>query len=232
MTLRKINYLRLDTCRSLIISMSLTSTDVLLYIPNLIGYTRVICTLIFLYLCQEESMWKLALAAYVISFTADLFDGMAARAFNQTSKFGAVLDMVTDRCSTALLLSVLAIIYPKYFQIYLLLMALDISSHWMQMKAAGQMHHKSSSRNFVVSFYYDNYYFFGYCCVGAEFFYIFMYALRFCPEEWYKQYVYMIAFYVMLPGCAIKQFVNVCQLAAASTAIASGDAKDANEKKQ
>jgi CDP-diacylglycerol--inositol 3-phosphatidyltransferase len=205
-----------------------TSSDVLLYIPNLIGYTRVLCTLLFLYLCQEKGMWHIALSAYVISFAADLFDGMAARAFNQTSKFGAVLDMVTDRCSTALLLSVLGIIYPQYFQVYLLLMALDISSHWMQMKAAGQMHHKSSSQNFVVSFYYNNYFFFGYCCVGAEFFYILMYALRFCPTE-YQRYVHIAAFWFMLPGCAIKQFVNICQLATASSAIAQGDAEAANK---
>lgn len=210
---------------------TITSTDVLLYIPNLIGYLRVCCTLLFIYLCQDQEQWHVAISAYVISFTLDLFDGMAARRFNQASKFGAVLDMVTDRCSTALLLSVLGIIYPQHFQIYLLLMALDISSHWIQMKAAGQMHHKSSSQNFVVSFYYENYYFFGYCCVGAEFFYILMYALRFCHASFeYKEQLHMLTFYVMLPGCAIKQFVNVCQLAAASNAIARGDAEEANNR--
>ena len=213
-------------------TQAVTSTDVLLYIPNLIGYLRVFCTLLFVYLCQNQNQWHIALAAYIISFSLDLFDGMAARHFKQSSKFGAVLDMVTDRCSTALLLSVLSIVYPAHFQIYLLLMALDISSHWMQMKAAGQMHHKSSSQNFIVSFYYNNYYFFGYCCCGAEFFYILMYALRFCPDSSeFKQHLYVLAFCVMLPGCALKQFVNVCQLAAASNAIASGDAKDASKKR-
>ena len=36
--------------------------------------------------------------AYVVSCLLDAVDGQAARALQQTSKFGAVLDMVTDRC--------------------------------------------------------------------------------------------------------------------------------------
>lgn len=45
------------------------------------------------------------------SFAADLFDGMAARRFNQCSSFGGMLDMVTDRCST---LGLLFILYGEY----------------------------------------------------------------------------------------------------------------------
>lgn len=37
---------------------------------------------------------------YGISCLLDAVDGQAARALGQTSKFGAVLDMVTDRCAT------------------------------------------------------------------------------------------------------------------------------------
>ena len=48
---------------------------------------------------------------YLYSFTADLFDGMAARKFNQCSQFGGLLDMVTDRCST---LGLLFVLYGEY----------------------------------------------------------------------------------------------------------------------
>ena len=41
---------------------------------------------------------KYATLAYGISCLLDAADGHAARALGQTSKFGAVLDMVTDRC--------------------------------------------------------------------------------------------------------------------------------------
>ena len=40
------------------------------------------------------------------------------------------------------------------------------------------------------------------------------------------------ATFFSFPGCVIKQFVNVCQLAAASNAIADGDAKEANDSKE
>ena len=44
----------------------------------------------------------IAASAYFMSVVLDEFDGMAARAFNQCTKFGAILDVVTDRCSSLL----------------------------------------------------------------------------------------------------------------------------------
>jgi CDP-diacylglycerol--inositol 3-phosphatidyltransferase len=228
---------------------STTAAEVLLFVPNLIGYARVACTLAFLYLARDRASWHVALSSYIVSFALDLFDGMAARRFHQTSRFGAVLDMVTDRCSTAVMLAVLAHLYagahPRAFDAFIALMVLDVASHWVQMKAAGDMHHKSSSRNFIVRFYYEKYWFFGYCCVGAEFFYIFMYGYFFVDQgSVLNDYtggmhvhgpdglVYKIAVYGMLPGCLIKQFVNVCQLSAASASIAAADAAEYNAKSQ
>ena len=86
-----------------------TAGNVLLYIPNIIGYLRVILTLssITLMICFPHH-WVIAIVCYVSSFVGDLFDGMAARKFDQCSTFGGLLDMVTDRCSTAGLLCVLS----------------------------------------------------------------------------------------------------------------------------
>ncbi len=89
--------------------MPTTANDVLVFIPNLIGYTRVVMTLLAYYcaLPGDETVflglagWQVCLVCYSISFIADAIDGMAARHFKQSSDFGAVLDMVTDRCSTA-----------------------------------------------------------------------------------------------------------------------------------
>lgn len=52
------------------------------------------------------------------------------------SKFGAVLDMVTDRCSTAGLLMVLSRLYKErtYAHMFLLLMFIDLFSHWMHVQ--------------------------------------------------------------------------------------------------
>jgi CDP-diacylglycerol--inositol 3-phosphatidyltransferase len=60
----------------------------------------------------------------------DLFDGMAARKFNQSSTFGAVLDMVTDRFSNAVLLGVLYGLYPTIGPVFLVMITLDLASHW------------------------------------------------------------------------------------------------------
>lgn len=88
--------------------VDITAQQILLYIPNLIGYTRVILTLTSLTLMIiSPSYWALAIALYVASFVGDLFDGMAARKLGQTSTFGGLIDMVTDRCSTTGLLCVL-----------------------------------------------------------------------------------------------------------------------------
>ena len=66
----------------------------------------------------------------------DELDGRAARAFNQTSTLGALLDMVTDRVATTGLLALLCAAYPRCSLVFLLLLGLDISSHWFQMYAS------------------------------------------------------------------------------------------------
>jgi phosphatidylglycerophosphate synthase len=93
---------------------TITANDVLLYIPNLIGYFRVFCTLAGLLLMMAyPNLWLIATLLYVSSFVGDLFDGLVARKLNQTSEFGGLLDMVTDRCSTLGLLYVLGGEYSK-----------------------------------------------------------------------------------------------------------------------
>ena len=94
---------------------------------------------------------KYCTIAYCVSCLLDAADGHAARAMNQTSKFGAVLDMVTDRlvslpfmfsctahkgdcrCTTSTLLCYLSSAYPKYVIAFQFLITLDFSSHYMHM---------------------------------------------------------------------------------------------------
>lgn len=188
-------------------------------------------------------MWILAVILYLGSFVGDLFDGMAARAFNQTSTFGGLLDMVTDRCST---LGLLFVLYGEYGDtnhkggtafrmLFLSLAILDIASHWCQMysTAALQIHHKSEEGNanrfFLVRWYYQYIPFFGYCCVGAELTYVALYVLSHASADpgysaiatWTPRFLW----FVCGPGCAIKQIVNVFQLCSACAAVASHDAE-------
>ena len=69
--------------------MSVTTQQVLLYVPNLIGYARII--LLFLSLRTMLTDPYTTAALYMLSALLDAFDGMAARKLNQCTKFGAML---------------------------------------------------------------------------------------------------------------------------------------------
>ena len=68
--------------------MTVTTEQVLLFAPNLIGYFRVFgtCSGLFLMIAHPE-YWVLAILLYISSFVGDLFDGMVARKLNQTSEY-------------------------------------------------------------------------------------------------------------------------------------------------
>ena len=70
---------------------------------------------------------------YSLSCLLDALDGWAARRFNQATKFGAVLDMVTDRCTTSCLLVFLSAAYTNYAVLFQVLISLDLASHYMHM---------------------------------------------------------------------------------------------------
>jgi CDP-diacylglycerol--inositol 3-phosphatidyltransferase len=166
--------------------------------------------------------------------------------------------MITDRCSTMGLLYILAEEYrpldneisssssklvaplPIYRILFLALILLDMSSHWCQMYASlacGAIHHHKSedgnkNRNFLVRWFYKYYYFFGYLCVGAEFTYICLYALRHVQAEQQRLLydIIRIGFVLCVPGCIAKQAVNVAQLCSSCHTIAAWDARQRNEK--
>uniref|UniRef100_A0A7S1D5T8 Uncharacterized protein n=1 Tax=Cyclophora tenuis TaxID=216820 RepID=A0A7S1D5T8_CYCTE len=99
-----------------------------------------------------------------------------------------------------------------------------------------QQHHKSkesnANRNILVRYYYENYLFFGYLCVGAEFLYVFQYMLHHIQEETMGQTILLWLWKACLPGCLLKQIINVAQLQSACYAVAQRDALQANTKQQ
>jgi len=225
-----------------------TFVDVLIFVPNLIGYSRIMFTFTsFILMIFSPDKWIFGVVLYLASFVGDLFDGMAARALNQCSTFGGLLDMVTDRCATLGLLFILYGIYGAenhehnnwFRMLFLSLALLDISSHWCQMysTAALQVHHKSDEGNvnrfFLVRWYYQNVLFFGYCCVGAELTYIILYIIAHNDSNNYYLWLSMTLasnfLYVCVPGCMIKQIVNVFQLTSACKLVASYDAEQKNK---
>ncbi|CAK4079834.1 unnamed protein product [Aphanomyces euteiches] len=215
-------------CSSFLIwkeGIAMGKEEVYFYIPNLIGYTRVLLSGYSLYVALTD--WKTSVVCYAISFICDFFDGYFARWFNQTSTYGAVLDMVTDRCSTAGLLVILSHLYKDQTLIFLFLLVLDFSSHWYHMYAS-RGHHKTidSKKNFLLRVYYGIYPLFGYCCVGAEFFFILYYVLHWEPNLVVPVIdvpLSTICFYVCLPACVLKNIINVAQLCSAAASVAEFD---------
>jgi CDP-diacylglycerol--inositol 3-phosphatidyltransferase len=100
---------------------------------------------------------------YSISCLLDALDGYAARYFEQSTRFGAVLDMVTDRCTTTCLLVFLSMAFPRWAIVFQSLISLDLASHYMHMYATLSMggadtSHKNvdKSRSYLLNLYYTN----------------------------------------------------------------------------
>lgn len=65
----------------------------------MIGYARIILAALALHYMPYHPRYSVLL--YSASSLLDAADGYAARVLNQSSEFGAVLDMVTDRYASA-----------------------------------------------------------------------------------------------------------------------------------
>ncbi|BAT91032.1 hypothetical protein VIGAN_06233400 [Vigna angularis var. angularis] len=197
--------------------------SVYLYIPNIIGYIRVLLNCFAFSQCLTNK--ALFAFLYFLSFVCDAVDGWCARKFNQVSTFGAVLDMVTDRISTACLLVVLSQLYQPGL-IFLSLLSLDIASHWLQMYSTfltGKASHKDvkDSSNWLFRAYYGNRMFMAYCCVSCEVIYLVLFYLAENQTEKLvdvisnnlkKMSLLSLLIGTSLFGWAVKQIINVIQV--------------------
>ena len=61
---------------------TVSTVDVLLYYPNLIGYIRFGFLMISTYFAFSSTYWILFPIFYGLAYLMDIADGMAARAFN------------------------------------------------------------------------------------------------------------------------------------------------------
>ncbi|KZO95692.1 hypothetical protein CALVIDRAFT_549862 [Calocera viscosa TUFC12733] len=156
--------------------------NVYLFVPNLIGYTRILLAALSLHFMPYHPRYCTVL--YCLSCLLDAFDGMAARALNQSTKFGAVLDMVTDRCTTACLLCFLSSAYPSYATLFQFLITLDFSSHYMHMYSSlttGSKSHKvvASDVSSILHYYYTSQFVLFIMCAGNELFFVALYLCHF-----------------------------------------------------
>lgn len=128
---------------------------------SLPGYARVVFAIASLYYMPYHP--RTCSLLYSVSCLLDALDGAAARRLGQSTQFGAVLDMITDRCTTTCLLVFLATAFPRWSIVFQALISLDYSSHYIHMYATlamgGQRQsHKDidQSRPWVMRAYYSN----------------------------------------------------------------------------
>eukprot|EP01063_Lacrimia_lanifica_P003636 TRINITY_DN1195_c0_g1_i1.p2 TRINITY_DN1195_c0_g1~~TRINITY_DN1195_c0_g1_i1.p2 ORF type:complete len:227 (+),score=106.79 TRINITY_DN1195_c0_g1_i1:55-681(+) len=207
--------------------------SVYLYVPNLIGYARVALTIYSYFIFFDDPMTFLI--CYWVGFLLDAADGQAARMLNQCSKFGGILDMITDRAATAglvLLLSHLYVAeYGKTVAVWAALFSgLDLVSHFARIYCTGGMtaSHKGTdtTRNPLLKVYYNNRIVLGGFCLGQEAFYLFLYTYHFYPE------MGMIPIYVSFPIFCLKQLCNAIQLMESMQTVAISDTADIAAKKK
>lgn len=223
-------------------SREVTPGQVLLFVPNLIGYSRIIFALSSLAVMKYHP--KVCTALYCVSCLLDALDGQAARKLNQTSQFGAILDMVTDRCTTALLCCYLCVTYPSYVIAFQLLISLDLASHYMHMYATlstgSTSHKKVGGRSRLLKLYYSNNKVLFIVCGANELFYVGLYlssfSLRSPPRLGYL-YGYPLSYATLItagtfPLWALKQLLNIIQMVHAGQILAQSDADQKNLKKQ
>nr|CAG4648840.1 EOG090X0BWK [Polyphemus pediculus] len=162
--------------------MAEPDNNIFLFVPNLIGYARIVLGIASLYFMPSNHV--MAATMYILSGFLDAFDGHAARLLNQSTKFGAMLDMLTDRCATMCLLATLGTFYPSYLFFFQLVMVIDISCHWIHLHTStilGKVSHKNigEEENALLRFYYTSKPFLFIMCAGNELFYSMLYLLHF-----------------------------------------------------
>ncbi|MBW0462499.1 hypothetical protein O181_002214 [Austropuccinia psidii MF-1] len=209
--------------------------NVFLFVPNLIGYSRIILAAVSLHFMSYHPIY--CTIAYIISQLLDAVDGQVARMLGQTSRFGAVLDMVTDRCTTSCLLCFLSSVYPNWAIMFQSLIALDFASHYIHMYSSmisGSKSHKTVSKeqSRILHSYYTNSNTLFIFCACNELFFVCLYL-----AHWYDAPLILfgsktgwnwpeLVAGLMFPICAGKQIINVVQFWKASKSIVESDLEE------
>jgi len=149
---------------------------------------------------------------YVASYALDAVDGPVARALKGTSRLGAVMDMVTDRSATAVLLAQLQEPY------WLLLLILDISAHWVHTSASlarGETSHKEP-KDKILRWYYQRSNLFAVCFVSEAFLCGMFLQVR-------GIHVPIEALIMAAPAFILKQAISIVHLVRGAQVLASLD---------
>lgn len=206
-------------------SKALEYQDIFLFVPNQIGFLRIVLALLSFYFMAHNAV--MAVTAYIGSQLLDAVDGFAARYFNQCSKFGAILDQVTDRCTFLGLLLCLCAFYPDFAFCFQVVAIVDISCHWAHLHSSlllGKSSHKTEQENPVLHVYYSNKWVLFVLCASNELFFLSLYLLNFSTDSRAVLVCCSTAaltapFMIVKMGISLIQGVTACRNIAAIDAL-------------
>lgn len=203
--------------------------NIFLFAPNIIGYIRIILGLVSFYYIYDDYIASITM--YTLSVLLDAVDGHVARYFNQSTKFGAMLDQLTDRCSTMILMSALSHFYPDYSFWFQVSMVIDIACHWIYLHATtlqGRSSHKvvNDNENPILRVYYTNKVVLFSLCVGNEMFFVAMYLKHFLFGSHGFIPILNLTLIVTFPLMIAKAITSVAQAFVASRNLAKIDVAD------
>ena len=205
------------------------------YVPNIIGYHRAVLLIVAFFFALNAPTVFIIL--YSVSYLLDILDGFTSRTLNQDSRFGAGLDMVIDRSSTNCLLAILAFRYPEMAPLFLILISLDLSSHYLHMLSTTKASHKKTTpeqHGWVLHQYYSFRPFLTTLCFGHEAAALALYALSFLSVPFFQailslfqpsllwwQPIPTVVFLVTAPLAILKTYISLIQLIQASRTLAA-----------
>ncbi|XP_005533866.1 PREDICTED: CDP-diacylglycerol--inositol 3-phosphatidyltransferase isoform X2 [Pseudopodoces humilis] len=210
--------------------------NVFLFVPNLIGYARILLAAVAFWLMPTRP--GPAAACYGLAGLLDAVDGHMARLLGQGSRLGAMLDMLTDRLSSLCLLLNLALLYPRWAPLLQLGVALDVASHWLHMHWStlqGLTSHKAlgGEGHPLLRRYYESRPLLFLLCAGNESFYCCLYLLHWGEGPAVfpgGPGLARLGLWLGAPLAALKTFLNLLQLGGALRGVAALDAAERSRK--
>lgn len=201
-----------------------SKTHVLLYMPNIIGYIRIVFLLSSLWFALHQPL--IAMTLYFTSAILDALDGYLARRLGQESYLGAVLDYTIDRASICVMQVILALLFPSLWGFFAIILALDIASHVSHIYSSlflKRRHHKeiNSTSGQLLHAYYAKRVVLFLTCFGHDMWFSFVYLYHFYPHQTWV----WLGGIIFLPGFIFKTVIHILQLTASLQALIHLDYK-------
>ncbi|KAG5519833.1 hypothetical protein PMAC_000107 [Pneumocystis sp. 'macacae'] len=222
--------------------------NVFLFVPNLIGYSRILLAMASLKYMPYHP--KYCTWLYILSCLLDAFDGMAARWLGQcvdeircyfgygdrpvnnigaNCPYGVKSCLNVLRCTTSCLLCFLSSAYPAHYM------------HVFSTLAQGSFSHKKipDNQSWILRQYYQNNIILFVFCAANELFFVALYLLSFPAKSPPRLgYIFNIPLSypvligtVSFPICFGKQIINIIQMVNAAKALVDVDKENRRKAK-